>query len=598
MRVIIDYLPEEREAYLATDEVNKVWASVYRACRDNSTGDSVHFQDKSIRLPWYSFLLAKEFIGYYLSKYKTTVEFTPRAKQLLIKANEKIASYKTALEATELSDEDLKAKLLNAGFRRKLTDKQTNNVKKIGALSSAATFSVPGAGKTTEALAFYCCKKSENTKLLIVCPKNAFAVWEEQISDIFKEKNLSIVRLTGGYINIKTLLISKPDISLITYQQLPNVERVIADYLLENDVYVFLDESHRIKKGNTGVIGSALLSIAHLPRVKCILSGTPMPNTIADLVPQFRFLYPEISVDADTVKDVIKPIYVRTTKTELHIPEITRVKREIPLSPAQRQLYQLLCSEYARENFQGLNALDRRKLRSLGKSALTLLQLVSNPTLLAKRNYFQHKDLLNALLSEGDSPKLEYVTNRARQLALQGKKTIIWSGFVQNVELIAARLYDLGAEYIHGGVEAGSEDEEFTRERKIKRFHDDDSCFVMVANPAACSEGISLHTVCHNAIYLDRNYNAAQYLQSEDRIHRFGLKPEQQTLVEILCSPDTIDESVSDRLSLKVDLMKEVLDDPDLNIDPIDFNKDDDSEYFDRDDALSFIQHIKKETQL
>ena len=79
---------------------------------------------------------------------------------------------------------------------------------------------------------------------------------------------------------------------------------------------------------------------------------------------------------------------------------------------------------------------------------------------------------------------------------------LIWSCFVRNVELIAFRLKDLGAEFIHGGVDAGDETELDTREGKIKRFHTDKNCMVLVANPAACSEGISLHKVCQNAIIM------------------------------------------------------------------------------------------------
>ena len=72
---------------------------------------------------------------------------------------------------------------------------------------------------------------------------------------------------------------------------------------------------------------------------------------------------------------------------------------------------------------------------------------------------------------------------------------------------------------------------------KIKRFHEYPNAFVLVANPAACSESISLHTVCHHAIYLDRNYNAGQYLQSEDRVHRLGLPPGQKTIIEGTLQP-------------------------------------------------------------
>ena len=72
---------------------------------------------------------------------------------------------------------------------------------------------------------------------------------------------------------------------------------------------------------------------------------------------------------------------------------------------------------------------------------------------------------------------------------------LIWTSFVRNVEYLASRLSDLGAVYIHGGVDAGDEDDDETREGKIKRFHDDPTIRIMVANPAAASEGISLHKI-------------------------------------------------------------------------------------------------------
>lgn len=143
---------------------------------------------------------------------------------------------------------------------------------------------------------------------------------------------------------------------------------------------------------------------------------------------------------------------------------------------------------------------------------------------------------------------------------------------------MAQRLADLGAVYIHGGVDAGSEDDEETREGKIKAFHDDPSVRVMVANSAAASEGISLHTVCQNAIYVDRSFNAAHYLQSEDRIHRLGLRKDQKPVIEIIECRGTIDEIVRVRLAAKVDRMAAVLNDPSLNVDPIPFDVSEDFE--------------------
>jgi SNF2 family DNA or RNA helicase len=86
----------------------------------------------------------------------------------------------------------------------------------------------------------------------------------------------------------------------------------------------------------------------------------------------------------------------------------------------------------------------------------------------------------------------------------------------------------------------------------------------MIANPAAAGEGISLHMACHHAIYLDRSFNAAHYLQSVDRIHRLGLPPEIETNVEILEANGTVDGRVASRMNSKIDTMRIILNDPGL----------------------------------
>ncbi|MNW51358.1 hypothetical protein D3C74_288420 [compost metagenome] len=231
------------------------------------------------------------------------------------------------------------------------------------------------------------------------------------------------------------------------------------------------------------------------------------------------------------------------------------------MTARQRRLYELLRSETAREAEILLKARDRIELRAIGRSVLRLIQLTSNPALLARTSFSYHEILRDVLL-EGDSPKVRYVCERARKLASENNKVLIWSSFVENVELIALRLSDLGADFIHGGVDSGEEEDSDTREYKINQFHNDPNSRILVANPAAASEGISLHEACNHAIYLDRNYNAAQFLQSMDRIHRYGSTKEAE--IEIVTCADTIDESVDRRLNQKINLMAEVLNDPSL----------------------------------
>ena len=360
---------------------------------------------------------------------------------------------------------------------------------------------------------------------------------------------------------------------IIGYQQLVRVSDCISSFLFENDVHVFLDECHRVKNPNS-LSTQAILKFSHLPKSKLILSGTPMPQSIDDLVPQFNFLYPEIRVNVDSVVGLVQKVYVRTNKVELDLPEVLRKLIRLRMDTAQEKLYRLLRSEIAREAESALSENTKFALRKFGRSVTSLLQFVSNPALLADKPEFKFADELSDALAEGDGPKIRYVINRTRELTKAGHKVLVWTSFVKNVEYLAECFRDLGAVYIHGGVDAGSDEDEDTREGKIKKFHEDPKVQVMIANPAAASEGISLHRVCHHAIYLDRSFNAAQYLQSEDRIHRFGLPKDQLTHLEVVECIDTIDETVRLRLGIKVDAMAAVLNDSHLNISPLQISED------------------------
>lgn len=589
LNLSIRYIPDTHMAQLSMEMQSPAWGEIRRICLEN-TKDVYVESGNSLQIPWWAFLNCKNALRLTFRKYKLSVQTDPVAAKLIKDSLKKSANYREASNAGPVPQKEVISKLSNIGFKRNLSPEQLRNVSKLASLTAGATFSVPGAGKTTEALALYFLKRTEETRLLIVAPKNAFAAWEEQLT-ICDPEFTEIVRLKGGGKSIEATLSGNPKIMLITYQQLPNVIDIVGNYIGKYPVFLFLDESHRIKRGNDGVIGKSILSISHIPEMKLIMSGTPMPNSAMDLVPQFNFLYPEIRVDADNVVQLINPIYVRTTKDELGLTKPKFRLTPVSMSMGQKGLYELLRSEEARQSID-IRAIDRNRLRSMGKSIMTMLQLTSNPALLAKSN-FQHESILKDLLNEGDSPKIKYVCKKVRELASQGRKTIVWSNFVENVELLALRLKDLGADYIHGGVDAGREDEADTREAKIKRFHDDPNCFVLVANPAAASEGISLHTVCHDAIYLDRNYNAAHFLQSVDRIHRFGLPKEIETNVEIVYSPESVDESVERRLQSKINKMALVLDDKSLHIEPEYGDEEVMGDEFNREDVQDFINHLR-----
>lgn len=603
----IDYRPSDRRAILAWSEEdeNAPWLEALRRLAFDRSEDAAQENAWTISLPWWGFASARSqvfklFTGHGLQLGKD-FEVSLDARTLLTNSKRALDSHESAKKALSIPEAELRTRLRESGFGRELSPEQARNVGRLAALPAAATFSVPGAGKTTEALACFFFKAKDDERLLVIAPKNAFAAWDEQIADCMPLIKEGFVRLRGGRDKIARALDGDPRFMLITYQQLVRVADIVAAHCARFKTHVFLDESHRIKSGSAKQTARAALNLAHLPVGKLIMSGTPMPQSTDDLIPQFAFLYPELPATADDVVELIKPVYVRTNKKELGLPPVTRQMAQLQMAPMQAELYRLMKFEVAREAASALSIPSKQALRSLGRSVARLLQFVSNPSLLSSEIRFAHPDLLAAVLAEGDGPKIKYVLKRARVLAREGQKVLIWSSFVRNVEYIAERLADLGAVFIHGGVDAGDEDDDETREGKIKLFHDDPTVRVMVANPAAASEGVSLHRVCHHALYLDRTFNAAHYLQSEDRIHRFGLPPDQSTTIEIVECVGTVDETVRERLGLKIGKMAEALEDSSLKPDPIPIDPNDieDIEEYStglaRDDIVALLRDLSKE---
>jgi hypothetical protein len=162
------------------------------------------------------------------------------------------------------------------------------------------------------------------------------------------------------------------------------------------------------------------------------------------------------------------------------------------------------------------------------------------------------------------------VADHARELAREGRKVVIWTIFTNTLLDMERMLADLNPVTLYGAVPNGDESDPETREGRLRRFHEDDSCMCMIANPAAAGEGISLHMICHDSIYLDRSYVSTHYLQSIDRIHRLGLPPGTVTNIYIYQTKapaglGSIDYSVNRRLSTKIRALQQLLNDGDLH---------------------------------
>lgn len=507
-------------------------------------------------------------------------------------------------------------------LRRRLLKHQVGAVKHALAVRHAANFSVPGSGKTAAALAVYAALRHGKLVdgIAVIGPASSFVPWEEEFQLLFGREPKSL-RLVGTSQQRAESLTeaSAFDLILCTYQmayrEVENLRRALqqARYLL------VLDESHNIKNIELGPWPRTVIALAPFAERRMILTGTPAPHSLLDLWSQFTFLWPSEVVLRDRLgyeqrvaqprrvveqlKRELKPFFVRAKKSDLKLPRpVTRFyKIQYGKIPKRQRviirLLELATLQEARE--LGLGKMDLGTLRRWRRArTIRLMQASSNPALL--RGTAQDlgdpgdplelpalASLLRDYAGSEVPAKIQWVVELVRRLVAGRRKVVVWAHFVDNLLLLRSLLSDLNPLLAYGAI-APYEDEtdpEFeNRERNIREFKSNDDRFVLIANPSACAESISLHTVCQDAVYLERTFNCGQFLQSMDRIHRVGMPRDARATYHIPLIPSAIEQAVNRRLKQRQETLYRLLDD-DMPV----MGYEDDSTLLDREDDLEMV---------
>src|SRR5579863_4744706 len=182
-------------------------------------------------LPWIYFLQARRQLRAIQIAYQFKIDIEDSDTRYQIQSAQELGSGPEPLgNATEKQLEDVDSRLVQIGFGRDLKpfDFQRRNVARLSSVRRAATFSVPGAGKTTEALAWYALLRGDENRLIVVAPKNAFGSWDETLSECLRT-DPSFIRLRGGADGIRRELSKNPKNMLITYQMLAREPETILE---------------------------------------------------------------------------------------------------------------------------------------------------------------------------------------------------------------------------------------------------------------------------------------------------------------------------------------------------------------------------------
>ncbi len=478
---------------------------------------------------------------------------------------------------------------------------------------NACNFSVPGAGKTSIVYGAYTYLKSRDVsdkrhvdKLLIVGPLSSFAPWENEYEECFGRKAVSRRIGAGMAPNERESYFYQEDtaeLNLMSYQTLANIKDELAYFLRNNHVMVILDEAHKIKNVNGGVQATAIMELAKYCRSRVVLTGTPAPNGYEDIYNLFRFIWPQhdvIKYNVGQLKDMtrtlgdsriekminnVSPYFIRIRKKDLHLPPvIDNLPIMVDMKDSQRRIYDYIEDRFVEEvRRENSTSLFRSEL--LKAKMIRLQQVATNPALL-KVPLSQFSEQFGADLSsvetedanimndimhfydENVPAKYEECCRLVKEIIAKGEKVIVWAIFIENIKRLVNYFQQQGIDSrpLYGGTPVASDKmtpEEYseTREAIVKEFHEPDCPYkVIVANPFAVAESISLHKACHNAIYLERSFNCAHFIQSKDRIHRYGLGQDITTNYYYILAKDSVDETIDTRLRDKERRMLDIID--------------------------------------
>jgi len=504
-------------------------------------------------------------------------------------------------------------------FKRKLQRHQKLSVAHLLAISNGANFSVPGSGKTTITYAVLSKWLDDKIidKILVIGPIASFAPWEDEYRFCFG-KPIKSKRISGAD-SASNLSHLDHDLFLMHFITASLYMGEIIEFMRKYNVALVIDESHNIKSPSIKTWARTALALAPYARRRLILTGTPMPNNAEDLWTQLTFLWPHNNPlgnnipyrryaknhgIGDRYKDSIKPLFTRITKKDLGLPPIKGLDSPIvvPLFPIQQKIYNVI----AAKTLQEINDLrEQGRLQKFRTAKMVrLIQASSNPSLIHEKsdNFqidgadygFPNEEIMLSPLKNLDEDVYEQIINYSkcgeipsklveaakitRNLLRENKKVIIWCSFVDNITIFENQLFkDIHPIIIHGKIskETGEFAPDDNREKRIREFKEDSNPRVLIASTSALSESVSLHVdikikngvevrtkVCSDAIYLDRTFNGAHFMQSMDRIHRLGMDDKTIATYHCLIGEGTIDKKIHDRLNDKYLEMGKALDDP------------------------------------
>ena len=388
-----------------------------------------------------------------------------------------------------------------------------------------------GLGKSMQAISSLrlLVRSAQARRVLVVCPKGLVSNWARELADWAPEL---VVAVIDGEPARRRWQWTLPDVpvKLANYEVVVRDRDLVTELGLEFDLVV-LDEAQRIKNRSS----QTSHAVRALRRQRSwALTGTPIENRAEDLVSLFEFVAPghlNDRMSPKTLGAAAADHVLRRTKDKVLTDMPPRLNRDerIELSPEQRETYRLAEEEGV------------LRLSALGNEATiqNVFELV-----------LRLKQICNFDTATGESAKLDCLEAELEEIQASGRKSLVFSQWVETLGRLEKRLERFGALEYHGGMSTAARDEAIRKFRHEKRHG------VLLLSYGAGAVGLNLQFSQYVFLF-DRWWNPAVEDQAINRAHRIGAAG--AVTVTRYLSVDTIEERIDEVLRTKRDLSETIL---------------------------------------
>jgi SNF2 family DNA or RNA helicase len=366
-------------------------------------------------------------------------------------------------------------------------------------------------------------------KVLIICPKGLVFNWARELKLWAADLPFEVF---AGDVQFRrtTWHVSNCPVKLINYELLTRDAEFLDDDRASFDLVV-LDEAQRIKNRESK---TAQVARSIRRSRSWALTGTPIENRHEDLVHIFEFVDPgrvPRDVPAKRLPHLTADCILRRTKEDVQADIPAKVIRDLPidLTPEQRDAYDLAETEGV------------IRLNDLGDTITVqhVFQLV-----------MRLKQICNFDPATGASAKLEQLLADMEEVAANGRKAIVFSQWVEPLEILARALAEFGPLQFHGKVSTSQ------RPAIIDQFRTDPNRHVLLMSYGTGSVGLNLQFASHVFLF-DRWWNPAVEDQAINRAHRIG-QTNSVTVTRFLAE-NTIERRIAEVLESKRRIFAELL---------------------------------------